>query len=104
MQGLGSILIGQEILPGLNVTSDAVILRYIQQQGLAPIHHGSSTCAMGKPGANKTVVDSKARVQGVSKLRVIDSSSFAFTPPGHTQGTCYAHAKKLVQGVINNYM
>lgn len=64
------------------------------------------------------VVDSKARVIGVTGLRVIDSSSFRFTPPGHTQAaTCEflavfsgvlvhhanyitdAHAEKLVDGI-----
>lgn len=101
--GLGDVLITQEISPGLNVTSDADLLRYIQQQGISPIHHGSSTCAMGKVGNKMTAVDSKARVVGVSKLRAIDSSSFAFTPPGHTQGTTYGHAEKLVQDIIDDY-
>jgi choline dehydrogenase len=44
---------------------------------------------MGKENETMAVVDSKARVFGVSNLRVIDSSSFRFTPPGHTQAaTC----------------
>lgn len=102
--GLGDVVIGSELAPGANITSDADILSYIQTKGLKPIHHGSSTCAMGRTNSSATVVDSKARVLGVQKLRVIDSSSFAFTPPGHTQGTTYGHAEKLVQDVINDYM
>lgn len=101
--GLGPVVMS-EVAPGANVTTDAQILDYIRASGLAPIHHGSSSCAMGKVGNNATVVDSKARVVGVSALRVIDSSSFPFTPPGHTQGTTYGHAEKLVQDVINEYM
>lgn len=101
--GLGDVVIGDEVAPGKNITSDSDLLRYIQQNGISPIHHGSSTCKMGKVGDNMTVVDSKASVVGVSNLRVIDSSSFAFTPPGHTQGTTYGHAEKLVQDLIDDY-
>ncbi|CAD0114436.1 unnamed protein product [Aureobasidium uvarum] len=90
-----------EILPGLNVTSDADILKWIQETGVGAIHHCTALCAMGRSNNTMAVVDSKARVYGVSGLRVIDSSSLPFTPPGHTQGTTYAHAEKLVQDVIN---
>ena len=38
---------------------------------------------MGKVGDPSAVVDSKARVMGVSGLRVVDASSFPFLPPGH---------------------
>lgn len=44
---------------------------------------------MGRQNETMAVVDSKAKVMGVTGLRVIDSSSFRFTPPGHTQAaTC----------------
>lgn len=56
---------------------------------------------MGRPTDPNAVVDSKGRVYGVEGLRVIDSSSFPFTPPGHTQAVTYAHAEKLVEDIIN---
>ncbi|KAF2626252.1 GMC oxidoreductase [Macroventuria anomochaeta] len=92
----------EEYSPGTNVTTDAQLLDYIKQH-IAPIHHASSSCAMGKPDNPMAVVDSKARVFGVQRLRIIDSSSFPFTPPGHTQGVTYAHAEKLVEDVLNDY-
>ena len=49
------------------------------------------------------VVDSKARVFCVQRLRVIDSSSFPFTLPRHTQGVTYAHAEKLVEDLLTDY-
>lgn len=56
---------------------------------------------MGRPGDPMAVVDSKARVFGVEGLRVVDASSFVFTPPGHTQGYTYAHAEKLADDIKN---
>jgi choline dehydrogenase len=92
---------GDEIAPGANVTTDAQILHYIRTKGMGAIHHGAATCAMGRNASNGAVVDSKARVFGVSGLRVVDASSLPFTAPGHTQGVTYAHAEKLAQDIIN---
>lgn len=86
---------GPESSPGANVTTDAQLLAHIRE-AVAPIHHASSTNMMGKTSDKMAVVDSHARVMGVQGLRVIDSSSFRFTPPGHTQAATYAHAEKLV--------
>ncbi|KAI5372519.1 Versicolorin B synthase [Alternaria alternata] len=92
---------GDEIAPGANVTTDAQILHYIRTKGMGAIHHGAATCAMGRNASNGAVVDSKARVFGVSGLRVVDASSLPFNAPGHTQGVTYAHAEKLAQDIIN---
>ncbi|EME46862.1 hypothetical protein DOTSEDRAFT_126520 [Dothistroma septosporum NZE10] len=97
------IRVGQEVSPGTNVTTDAQILDFIKKN-ISPIHHSSSSNAMGKEDNPMAVVDSKGQVYGVQKLRVIDSSSFPFTPPGHTQGVTYAHAEKLVQDVLDEYL
>ncbi|CAK1357440.1 Versicolorin B synthase [Cercospora beticola] len=95
-----SIRVGSEMFPGTNVTSDAQILEAVKSR-IGAIHHAGGGCGMGKAGDPEAVVDSKGRVFGVQSLRVIDSSSFAFVPPGHTQGTTYAHAEKLVQDMLD---
>lgn len=41
----------------------------------------------GRVGGEGAVVDSAARVFGVSGLRVVDASAFPFLPPGHPQGS-----------------
>ena len=41
--------------------------------------------AMGKINDTNAVTDSRARVYGVSNLRVVDTSAFPFLPPGHPQ-------------------
>jgi choline dehydrogenase len=45
------------------------------------------------------VVDSNAKVFGVSGLRVVDASAFALLPPGHPQSTIYALAEKTAAGI-----
>ncbi|KAJ6090321.1 hypothetical protein N7486_009136 [Penicillium sp. IBT 16267x] len=74
-----AIRVGEEVFPGANVTSDADLLKVIEEN-LVPTHHGTASCAMGKKGDPAAVVDSRARVFGVKNLRVIDSSSMPFMP------------------------
>lgn len=80
------VLVGPEYFPGLNVTTDNEILHFIRQS-LSTVHHPSCTCAMGRREDRNAVVDSKARVIGVSGLRVVDASAFPLLPPGHPMAT-----------------
>ncbi|KAK5120298.1 hypothetical protein LTR85_006504 [Meristemomyces frigidus] len=84
-----AIKTSEEIFPGTNMTTDEQLLEAIR--GI-----------MGHANETMAVVDSHARVFGVERLRVIDSPSFRFTPPGHTQAATYAHAEKLVEDVMRN--
>jgi choline dehydrogenase len=43
-------------------------------------HHASSTCAIGGDNDKMAVLDSKFRVRGVSRLRVVDASAFPVVP------------------------
>ena len=88
-----------EYLPGLNVTSDADILSYIQAS-LMTIYHAAATCKMGRSNDITAVLDSQARVYGVQNLRVVDASSFPFLPPGHPQSTIYALAEKIAADIL----
>lgn len=98
-----TLRIGDLFNPEPDVLADNdKMAQYLKEEGVNPIHHASSTCRMGKDDDPMAVVDSKGRVFGVKGLRVIDSSSFRHTPPGHTQGATYAHAEKLVADVIND--
>jgi hypothetical protein len=58
---------------------------------------------MGRENETMAVVDSKARVFGVSNLRIIDSSSFRFTPPGHTQAATCKFSLSSEKGQVANY-
>ena len=89
------VLIGNEYFPGSNVTSDQDILQLIKQS-FATVFHASCTCKMGNSSDDSAVLDSRARVRGVKKLRVVDASSFPLLPPGHPVATvCEYNLDKL---------
>jgi len=54
---------------------------------------------MGKLNDPSAVVDSKARVIGVTGLRIVDSSAFPILPPGHPQGTI---CKSTLNSILNH--
>ncbi len=106
-----SVTVGDEILPGPEVVTDADILDAIEKNGIEAFH-ASATCKfefrfflpgvvdrctdevrpkqkgkMGQKHDPMAVVDSQARVFGTRGLRVVDISAFPFLPPGHPQAT-----------------
>ncbi|KAK9792214.1 putative Glucose-methanol-choline oxidoreductase N-terminal domain-containing protein [Seiridium cardinale] len=85
---------GEEYFPGAAVQTDDQILQTIRSTAMT-IWHASCTCRMGKKDDPDAVVDSDAKVIGVTGLRVVDASSFALLPPGHPQSTVYALAEKI---------
>lgn len=85
-KAMASVLTGAEYFPGRWVQSDEQILALIKQT-MMTIYHAACTCKMGVQNDTMAVVDSKARVFGVSGLRVVDASAFPILPPGHPQST-----------------
>jgi len=96
-----SFVIGDEAFPGKNVTSDADIESMVRSS-FNTIWHATSTCAMGKSTDSQAVVDTQARVYGVSNLRVVDASAFPLLPPGHPMSTIYAFAEKISCDISGN--
>ena len=92
------IVIGDEYFPGPTVQSDADILNTIRNT-VQTVWHASVTCRMGRADDPNAVVDSRARVIGVTGLRVVDASSFALLPPGHPQSTIYMLAEKIADDI-----
>ncbi|TVY45485.1 Dehydrogenase [Lachnellula occidentalis] len=93
-------LLGEEIAPGVAVQSDEDILAYIEGS-FSTVFHAACTCAMGLKTDPMAVLDSKARVYGVTGLRVVDSSAFPTLPPGHPMSTIYALAEKIADDIKN---
>jgi choline dehydrogenase len=99
---IAPILIGDELLPGQDLpvdSTDEEILAYLQKN-LGFNWHASCTCKMGRGDDEMAVVDSKARVFGVNRLRVVDASAFPLLPPGHPQATVYALAEKIAADIL----
>lgn len=85
-KAMASILVGPEYFPGINVQTDKEILEVIKTT-MMTIYHAACTCKMGRFNDSMAVVDSKAKVFGVTGLRVVDASAFPLLPPGHPQST-----------------
>ncbi|KAJ5733442.1 Glucose-methanol-choline oxidoreductase [Penicillium malachiteum] len=96
---MAPIVIGEEYYPGTHVQSDTEILEFIKNH-IMTLWHPACTCKMGTSSDNMAVVDSRARVFGVDKLRVVDASAFPFLPPGHPQATVYMLAEKIAHDII----
>lgn len=84
--------------PSLNVeSSDENILNFVRQN-FNTVFHPAATCAMGRSNDTNAVVDSKARVIGVNRLRVVDASAFPLLPPGHPQSTVCKSSTFIAKG------
>jgi choline dehydrogenase len=78
------VLIGQEYFPGSAYQTDMEMLDIIKSTVMT-IYHAACTCKMGVQNDSTAVLDNRARVFGVTRLRVVDASSFPILPPGHPQ-------------------
>lgn len=85
-KGMAPVVIGEEYYPGLETQSDEDIIEFIRDNVMT-LWHPSCTNKMGAADDPTAVIDNKARVFGVGRLRVVDASSFPFLPPGHPQST-----------------
>lgn len=74
-------IIGKEMAPGLDVTSDEAIAAYIRQAANT-FWHPVGTCKMGNDSL--AVVDAQLRVHGVAGLRVVDASIMPTITTGNT--------------------
>ena len=73
--------LGEEVAPGVNVTSDEDIKAYIRQNSDS-LYHPVGTCKMGTD--TMAVVDAQLRVRGVEGLRVVDASIMPTLTSGNT--------------------
>ena len=99
-ESMPGLTIGEEYFPSYkNVTSDEEILQHIRESSIQ-LWHAAATCKMGRSKDPMAVLDTRARVRGVSGLRVVDASSFPFLPPGHPMATVYMLALKIADDVL----
>ncbi|XP_050498739.1 uncharacterized GMC-type oxidoreductase Mb1310-like [Diabrotica virgifera virgifera] len=70
----------------------------------APFYHGTGTCSMGKSHETGAVVDSKLKVFGINKLRVVDASIFPTPIAGHTEMPVLMVAEKISDEIKAYYL
>jgi choline dehydrogenase len=85
--------------PGAAIESDADLLAYCRQVG-ASLYHPTCTARMGEdPGA---VVDSRLRVRGLDKLRVVDGSIMPFVISGNTHAAIVMIGEKAAHMILED--
>jgi len=88
-----------EIQPGNDINTDEEIDAWVRAN-VESAYHASCTCKMGSDDDLMAVVDNKAKVRGIEKLRVVDSSIFPTTPNGNLNGPTLMVAEKLADEIL----
>jgi choline dehydrogenase-like flavoprotein len=92
-------LIAREELPGESVQTDEQFADYVRDNAWG--HHASCSCAIGPREANG-VLDSRLRVHGVERLRVVDASVFPRIPGFFIVGAVYMVAEKAADMILED--
>ncbi|KAH9218078.1 hypothetical protein DL95DRAFT_490668 [Leptodontidium sp. 2 PMI_412] len=85
--------------PGPDVTSDEAIGQYIKDRAWG--HHASCTNPIGADNDPMAVLDSKFRVRGVGRLRVVDASVFPRIPGVFIQAPTTIISEKAADVILN---
>ncbi|WP_333398526.1 GMC oxidoreductase [Microcoleus sp. K4-B3] len=82
---------GEELAPGIDVTSDEALVAYVRD-ACDSVYHPVGTCKMGTDPM--AVVDPELRVHGVEGLRVVDASIMLTLTTGNTNALTIAIGEK----------
>lgn len=88
-----------ELMPGLEVQTDAEIDDYVRRT-LSSCHHQVGTCKMGRDAL--AVVDDQLRVRNVAGLRVADASIMPTLVGGNTNATAIMIGEKAAAMVLES--
>ncbi len=91
--------IGEEVLPGPQVQSEADMIEEIRVRGVSNLHP-VGTCRMGREV--DAVVDPRLRVNGVEGLRVADASIMPQVPGGNTNAPSIMIGEKCAAMVLED--
>ncbi|MEI7913728.1 MAG: GMC family oxidoreductase N-terminal domain-containing protein [Mycobacteriaceae bacterium] len=95
----------QEMLPGMELTSDDDLQRAAGELGTT-IFHPVGTCAMGafdargNPRTPATVLDTDCRVHRVAGLRVVDASAMPTITSGNTNAPVMLIAERAARAIL----
>jgi choline dehydrogenase len=92
---------GEEIQPGKAVQTDEQIDAFVRS-ATESAYHPSCSCKMGTDAM--AVVDPEARVHGIDRLRVIDSSIFPTITNGNLNAPSIMVAERIADMILGNAM
>ena len=90
---------GEEIQPGLDVSSDEEIDTWVKQN-VESAYHPAGSCKMGRADDSLAVVDKNCKVYGIENLRVVDASVFPTLPNGNINAPVIMVAEKIADVVL----
>jgi len=88
----------REVLPGDQVRTTKEIEAYVRREAWG--HHASCTCKMGPKTDPMAVVDSRFRVYGTERLRVVDASIFPNIPGFFIVTSVYMISEKATDVIL----
>ncbi len=92
---------GDEIQPGLNITTDEQIDEWVKQN-VESAYHPSCSCKMGSDEDPLAVLDEQCQVRGIQGLRVVDSSIFPTIPNGNLNAPTIMVAERAADMILGN--
>lgn len=92
-------LIDQVILPAPELLSDADLAEHVRRSANT-VYHPVGTCRMGSDA--RSVVDTRLRVRGLSRLRVADTSIIPLLPSGNTNAVTIMIAERAVSFMLDS--
>ncbi len=92
---------GDEIQPGLHITTDEQIDEWVKQN-VESAYHPSCSCKMGADDDLLAVLDEQCQVRGIQGLRVVDSSIFPTIPNGNLNAPTIMVAERAADMILGN--
>ena len=93
-------LVAEEVWPGPSVQTREQIRDWVRDQAWG--HHASCTCPIGPAGDPAAVVDSRFRVHGTRRLRIVDASVFPRIPGFFIVTSVYMLAEKASDVILSD--
>ena len=90
---------GDEANPGIEVNTDDEIDAWVRSN-VESAYHPSCTCKMGSENDPMAVVNNKGQVNGIDKLRVVDSSIFPTITNGNLNAPTIMAAEKIADSIL----
>ena len=92
---------GDEIQPGIDISSDNAIDAWIRENAESA-YHPSCSCKMGGDNDKMAVLDSQCKLRGINKLRVVDSSIFPTITNGNLNAPTIMVAERASDLILGN--